>query len=129
MKQIVLCPIVIVTVDDEEKVFVDMNFYSSISEAMDDDGEFRDVTDDERIFIDDKVLPFITKSIDLSGNSMTHEEVIQEIIRIVRVDGELATDGQCLEMVSNLLDENGYGPVYPAINRTGDLGEFGKAFE
>jgi hypothetical protein len=65
MKQIVLCPIVIVTVDDEEKIFVDMNFYSSISEAMDDDGNFRDVTDEERIFIDEKVLPFITKSIDL----------------------------------------------------------------
>jgi hypothetical protein len=56
---------VIVTVDDEGKIFVDMNFYSSISEAMDDDGTFRDVTDEERIFIDDKVLPFITKSIDL----------------------------------------------------------------
>jgi hypothetical protein len=65
MKQIILCPIVIVTVDDEGKIFVDMNFYSSISEAMDDDGTFRDVTDEERIFIDDKVLPFITKSIDL----------------------------------------------------------------
>ena len=65
MKQIVLCPIVIVTVDNDGKIFVDMNFSSSISEAMDDDGEFRDVTDDERIFIDDKVLPFITTSIDL----------------------------------------------------------------
>jgi len=32
---------------------------------MDDDGIFRDVTDEERIFIDDKVLPFITTSIDL----------------------------------------------------------------
>jgi len=65
MKQIVLCPIVIVTVNDEGKIFVDMNFNSSISEAMDDDGTFRDVTDEERILIDDKVLPFITKSIDL----------------------------------------------------------------
>ena len=65
MKQIVLCPIVIVTVDNEDKIFVDMNFSSSISEAMDDDGKFRDVTDEERIFIDEKVLPFITKSIDI----------------------------------------------------------------
>ena len=65
MKQIILCPIVIVTVDDEDKIFVDMNFSSSISEAMDNDGSFRDVTDDERTFIDEKVLPFITKSIDL----------------------------------------------------------------
>jgi hypothetical protein len=60
---------------------------------------------------------------------MTPEELITEIIRIMRIDGELATDGQCLEMVSDLLDENGYGPVHPTINRTGDLGEFGKAFE
>jgi hypothetical protein len=65
MKQIILCPIVIVTVNDEGKIFVDMNFSSSISEAMDDDGSFRDATDEERIFIDEKVLPFITKSIDL----------------------------------------------------------------
>ena len=65
MKQIVLCPIVIVTVDNEDKIFVDMNFSSSISEAIDDDGKFRDVTDEERIFIDEKVLPFITKSIDI----------------------------------------------------------------
>ena len=73
MKQIVLCPIVIVTVDDEEKIFVDMNFYSSISEAMDDDGEFRDVTDDERIFIDDKVLPFSWTKMDtvLSTQQLT----------------------------------------------------------
>ena len=120
MKQIVLCPIVIVTVDDEGKIFVDMNFSSSISEAMDDDGEFRDVTDDERIFIDDKVLPFITKSIDLQSDGMPHEELIAEIIRIMRVDGELATDGECLEMVSDLLDENGYGPVHPTIDRTGN---------
>lgn len=65
MKQIILCPIVIVTVDNEDKIFVDINFSSSISEAMDDDGNFRDVTDEERTFIDEKVLPFITKSIDL----------------------------------------------------------------
>jgi len=58
---------------------------------------------------------------------MSPEEIIQEIIRIMRIDGELATDGQCLEMVSDLLDENGYGPVHPAIDRTGELGEYGKA--
>ena len=72
---------------------------------------------------------FYRSSQKVSTSNMTPEEIITEIIRIVRIDGELATDGQCLEMVSDLLDENGYGPVYPAINRTGDLGEFGKAFE
>ena len=65
MKQIILCPTVVVTVDNDGKIFIDMNFNSSISEAMDDDGNFRDVTDAERIFIDEKVLPFIQTSIDL----------------------------------------------------------------
>lgn len=60
---------------------------------------------------------------------MTPEDIIQEIIRIVRIDGELATDGECLEMVSNLLDENGYGPVFPTTYRTGDLGEYGQPHE
>ena len=47
----------------------------------------------------------------------------------MRIDGELATDGQCLEMVSDLLDEEGYGPVHPAIDRTGDLGEYGNEYK
>lgn len=59
---------------------------------------------------------------------MTPEEIIQEIIKILRIDGELATDGECLEMVSDVLDQNGYGPVYDQHPyRTGDLGEYGKA--
>ncbi len=65
MKQIILNPVVVVTIDDEGKIFVDMMFNNSIGEAMDDDGEFREVTEEERIFIDDKVLPFITKEINL----------------------------------------------------------------
>jgi hypothetical protein len=64
-----------------------------------------------------------------STSNMTPEELITEIIRIMRIDGELATDGECLEMVGDLLEQNGYGPIYPTVNRTGDLGEFGKAFE
>jgi hypothetical protein len=60
---------------------------------------------------------------------MTPEEIIKEVIRILRIDGELATDGQCLEMVGDLLDANGYGPVYPADNRTGDLGEYGNEYK
>jgi hypothetical protein len=60
---------------------------------------------------------------------MTPEEIIQDIIRILRIDGELATDGECLEMVSDLLDENGYGPVFATTYRTGDLGEYGKPHE
>ena len=64
MKQIILNPTVVVTIDDDD-ITVDMNFYSSIVEAMDDDGEFRDVTDEERKFIDEKVLPFIQTEINL----------------------------------------------------------------
>ena len=60
---------------------------------------------------------------------MTPEEIIQEIIRILRIDGELATDGQCLEMVSDLLDQHGYGPIYMTLDRTGEHGEYGKAHE
>lgn len=59
---------------------------------------------------------------------MTPEEIIQEIIKVLRIDGELATDGECLEMVADLLDKNGYGPVYDHHpHRTGELGEYGKA--
>jgi hypothetical protein len=60
---------------------------------------------------------------------VTPESIIQEIIRILRIDGELATDGECLEMVSDLLDENGYGPIFMPTYRTGDLGEYGKAHD
>jgi hypothetical protein len=72
---------------------------------------------------------FYRSSQKASTSNMTPEEIITEIIRIMRIDGELATDGECLEMVGDLLEQNGYGPIYPTVNRTGDLGEFGKAFE
>jgi hypothetical protein len=65
MKQIILNPVVVVTIDDEGKIYVDTMFNNSIVEAMDDDGEFREVTDEERIFIDDKVLPFVQTSLNL----------------------------------------------------------------
>ena len=51
---------------------------------------------------------------------MTPEEIIQEIIKVLRIDGELATDGKCLDMVADLLDKNGYGPVYPCCNHCGE---------
>jgi hypothetical protein len=60
---------------------------------------------------------------------MTSDEIIQEIIKILRIDGELATDGQCLELVSELLDKTPYGPVFQTVYRTGDLGEYGKAYD
>lgn len=108
MKQIVLCPVVIVTIDDEEKISIDMNFYSSISEAMDDNGEFRDVTDDERIFIDDKVLPFIQTSIDLSDNNINHEDLLKEIASIINLPGEDHVDGECLDKIAELLTVHGF---------------------
>lgn len=65
MKQIILSPVVVVTIDDEGKISIDMMFADSIGEAMEDDGEFRAVTEEERTFIDEKVLPFIPKEINL----------------------------------------------------------------
>jgi hypothetical protein len=64
MKQIILNPTVIVTIDDND-ITVDMDFCSSIVEAMDDDGEFREVTEEESKFIDERVLPFIQTEINL----------------------------------------------------------------
>jgi hypothetical protein len=60
---------------------------------------------------------------------MTPDDIIREIIKILRIDGELATDGQCLEMVSDLLDKTDYGPVFPTAYRTGELGEYGKVHD
>jgi hypothetical protein len=65
MKQIILSPVVVVTIDDEGKISIDMMFADSIGEAMEDDGEFRAVTEEERTFIDEKVIPFIPKEINL----------------------------------------------------------------
>lgn len=65
MKQIILNPVVVVTIDDEGKIFVDTLYANSVVEAMDDDGEFREVTDEERNFLDEKVIPFIPKEINL----------------------------------------------------------------
>ena len=65
MKQIILSPVVVVTIDDEGKISIDMMFADSIGESMEHDGEFRAVTEEERTFIDEKVLPFIPKEINL----------------------------------------------------------------
>ena len=65
MKQIILSPVVVVTIDDEGKISIDMMFADSIGEVMEDDGEFRAVTEEERTFIDEKVIPFIPKEINL----------------------------------------------------------------
>jgi hypothetical protein len=65
MKQIILSPVVVVSIDDEGKISIDMMFADSIGEVMEDDGEFREVTEEERTFINEKVLPFIPKEINL----------------------------------------------------------------
>ena len=65
----------------------------------------------------------------MSEPQLIQDLIIKEIIRILRIDGELATDGECLEMVGNLLDEHGYGPIYSPTYRTGELGEYGKAHD
>jgi hypothetical protein len=65
MKQIILSPVVVVSIDDEGKISIDMMFADSIGEALDEDGEFREVTDEERTLINEKVIPFIPKEINL----------------------------------------------------------------
>ena len=39
-------------------------------------------------------------------------EVIRQIIEALRVDGEEATDGECLEAVAEIIERNGWGTVY-----------------
>ena len=39
---------------------------------------------------------------------MTPEEQIKEIIRILNLWGEEATDGECLDMVARFLTKNGW---------------------
>lgn len=39
---------------------------------------------------------------------MTAEEQIQEIIRIMNLPGEDNTDGECLDLIAELLTNNGW---------------------
>ena len=39
---------------------------------------------------------------------MTPEELIKEIIRIINIPGEEGTDGESLDYIINLLQENGW---------------------
>jgi hypothetical protein len=39
---------------------------------------------------------------------MNDKEIIQEIIRIIEKDGELVSDGECLDEVWELLEKNNY---------------------
>jgi len=39
---------------------------------------------------------------------MNEKEIIQEIIRIIEKDGELITDGECIDAVWELLEKNHY---------------------
>lgn len=39
---------------------------------------------------------------------MNDKEIIQEIIRIIEKDGELMTDGECIDEVWELLEKNNY---------------------
>lgn len=63
----------------------------------------------------------------MADMSESTENIINEIIRILRIDGELATDGECLDMVADVLEVNGYGPIYDnPPYRTGNLGSYGR---
>ena len=57
---------------------------------------------------------------------MTTEDIISEIIRILQIDGDLATDGECLDMVAGILEENGYTVYDKTPYRTGELGSYGR---
>ena len=39
---------------------------------------------------------------------MTHEQIIQEIIKLLNQPGEERTDGECLDDVAELLENNGW---------------------
>ncbi len=39
---------------------------------------------------------------------MTPEEIIKEIIRIMNLPGEDNTDGECIDLVAELLTDNGW---------------------
>jgi hypothetical protein len=39
---------------------------------------------------------------------MNDKEIIQEIIRIIERDGEIETDGECLDKVWDLLETHNY---------------------
>ena len=53
-------------------------------------------------------------------------EVIRLIIQALRIDGELATDGECLEAVAEIIEQNGWGSVYGAIVPLSNDAERGK---
>jgi hypothetical protein len=53
-------------------------------------------------------------------------EVIRLIIQALRIDGEEATDGECLEAVAEIIEQNGWGPVYGAIVHLSNNAERGK---
>lgn len=49
----------------------------------------------------------------IGGGGVSPDEIITEIIKILNLPGEEKTDGECLDMVVKLLEENGHGPVFP----------------
>lgn len=46
---------------------------------------------------------------------MTSDELIEQIIKIMNLPGEEYTDGECLEEIAELLEDNGY-KVYSHSN-------------
>jgi len=52
-------------------------------------------------------------------SDLTKDELVNEIIKILNIDGEEATDGECLELVGTLLEAEGY-QVYP-FHRVTDI--------
>lgn len=64
MKQIILAPTIIVTVQDNGEIVIDTEFSNSLVE-VEEDGEFRDATEDERNLVDSVVIPYINKTTNL----------------------------------------------------------------
>jgi hypothetical protein len=52
-------------------------------------------------------ISFVLSSI-RKGEPVTPEQQIEEIIRILNLGGEEATDGECLDMVAEFLTKNGW---------------------
>jgi hypothetical protein len=60
-------------------------------------------------FLSKKLVPLYLQNT-TKENLMTDNELIHEILRIITLDGEDYSDGECLDEVWVLLTENGYNP-------------------
>lgn len=57
------------------------------------------------------------------GEKALKDELVAKIVKIMRLDGEHFTDGECLDLIAELLEEEGYDPFpdgYTPTTRDGE---------